>query len=54
MSHSHSLDFNEVMCTENKEKEQKMNEREREREEEGGKLIKYMTSLLLHKNCIQN
>ncbi len=51
MSHSHLLDFNEVMCTENKEKKQKMNDREREREreresereEEGGKLIKYMT-----------
>lgn len=29
MSHSRSLDFNEVMCTEYKEKERKMN-RERE------------------------
>ncbi len=34
MSHSHLLDFNEVMCTENKEKKQKMNDRERERERE--------------------
>lgn len=37
MSHSRSLDFNEVMCTENKEKEQKMNDRERAREREAGR-----------------